>query len=419
MISVERSLPTFVALCIVSLLTGVQYQAGVVLRPFDALIGIGGVILVGRASIRGRIDALQKNPVYVLFAITYGYRCGSAFLLSGMGTAVKETIQVIEFIVLVHLIAAATRREEDRRIFFRALLVGVGVLSVATALWHIENGSFAGYKQLGDPKYAFSLFVLLAIVSYLRNDTTVRRIVLASAGFLAILSGERKGWVALAAAGLMMYYVLQGRSIRRLVSGVLQPRVVLGGGIAFAIILAGALQFEYVTRQFRTMYDLYVIASKVSLEVDPSTFETSGSNIVRLYVLLFTIRTAFAYPLLGVGTGGWHDALAEAAQSRHSNFLIGAHSEYQRMAVENGLTGLGLYITTWFTALRTVVDRFREAIDRHRTSVLAIAGLTVFGAVINLFLGGGALNILFLALPVGLLLGLKNDSEIEGAQVDG
>ena len=412
----DRFLSRYAALCVLSLFLGIQYDIGVVLRPFDALVVAGGLILVGRASVRGRIDSIRKNPAYTLFLATYGYRCVSGFFLSSTGTAIKETIQVVEFVVLIHLVASATRDEERRRRFFRVLLIGLGGLSVVAALWHISKGSFANYKDLGDPKYAFALFALIAATPYLRSRTTVRRMVLIAAVFLAVLSGERKGWIALAGAGAAMYFVFQGRSVRRLVSSLLRPRVLISGSVAIAVLIAAALQFEYVRTQFRTTYDLYVIASNISLQMDLSVFETSGSNLARLYILLFTIRTAFAHPIFGVGTGRWHDALAQTAQSRSSNYMIGAHSEYQRLTVENGLLGLGLYLLTWFMTLRTAVRFYRQGQSRLRTSMLTVIGVAVFGALINLFLGGGALNILFLALPVGLLLGVENDPELNDMQ---
>jgi len=414
MLRVDRLLPWYVGLCVVSLFVGVQYEAGVVLRPFDALMGLGGLLLVGRASIRGRIGSIRKNPAYVLFVVTYGYRCVSGFFMSGLGTAVKESIQVVEFIVLIHLVASATTSEENRRKFLWVLLIGLGGLSVLAAAWHVAHGSFANYKDLGDPKYAFAVFALLASMSYLRNRTSIEWIVLIGAVLLAILSGERKGWVALGGAGFVMYFVFQGRSLRKFVSSFFRPRLLLGGGVLAVLMIGTALQFEYVRIQLRSMYDLYVIASNVSLQMDLSAFETSGSNLARLYILLFTIRTAFTYPVFGVGTGGWHDALAKTAQSGSSNYMIGAHSEYQRLTVENGLLGLGLYVVTWFLTLRTAVRFFRRAPGHLRKSMLTIIGLAVFGALINLFLGGGALNILFLALPVGLLVGLENDAELGG-----
>jgi hypothetical protein len=408
---VDRFLPYYVGFCIVSLFTGIAYETGTfVLRPFDVLVGIGGLLVVSRACARGSIVTLRKPAVYYLFVITYAYRCLNALFLSGTGIALKETIQIIEFVLLVHLVANSTRTREHRRLFFRTLLIGSGVMATLVALWHIGNGYYAGYKQLGDPKYIFSFFALLVIGVFLRNESSrYTTIVLIGALVLTVLSGERKGWVALLGGGGLMYFVSQGRSIRRLLGSILQPRVVIPGTVAIVSLVAVGLQFEYISRQFESIGDLYVILSNFDLRMDPSAFDTSVSNLARLYILLFTVRTALAHPFFGVGTDRWHEALAQVAYSEKSQYMVGAHSEYQRFAVENGLTGLGLYVLVWGAAIRNSIRRYHFTESGSETKRLEVVGMVIFGALINLFLGGGALNILFMALAVGLLVGLENE----------
>ncbi len=407
----DRFLSHYAAVCVLALFLGIQYKIGVVLRPFDALVGLGGLFLIGRASVRGRIDRLRKPTVYYFFVVTYTYRCVNALFLSGTGIAIKEVLQLIEFLLLAHLIAVSTLTSEYRRLFFRTLLIGSGLLALGAVAWHISNGYYAGYKQLGDTKFAFSLFALLTLGSFLRGESRYTGLVLLGALVLTVLSGERKGWVAILGGGGLMYFVHHGRSIRRLFSIILRPRVFLGGAAVIAAVAAVGLQFEYVSRQFETVGDVYVLLSNFDLRMDLSAFETSGSNLARLYILLFTVRTALIHPWFGVGTGRWHDALADMTYSGKAQYMAGAHSEYQRFTVENGLTGLGLYVLTWVEAVRDAIRRYHRTASRNETRRLEIAGLSLFGALINLFLGGGALNILFMALAVGLLVGLENETD--------
>jgi len=409
----DRFFSRYVALCVLSLFMGIQYKAGVVLRPFDALIGMGGLLLVGRASVRGSIDALKKPAAYYLFVVTYSYRCLNAIFLSGAGTVLKETLQVIEFVLLAHLIAASTRTEEGRRIFFRTLLVGSGIMALLTVIWHVSNGHYAGYKELGDSKYIFSLFALFALGKYLRSESERYIIgVLLGATILTVLSGERKGWLALIGGGGAMYFVFLGGTVRHLLSILFRPRFVLGGIVALVSVIAVALQFEYVIQQVETIGDVYVLLLNFDLQMDLSAFETSGSNLARLYILIFTIQTVMSHPWFGVGTGRWHEALAKAAYSDKSSYMIGAHSEYQRFAVENGFTGLGLYVLAWGVAVRDAFQRYYRRARATEERVLEVVGVSLFGVLINLFLGGGALNIVFMALAVGLLVGLENDDRI-------
>ncbi len=411
----DRFLSRYTALCVLALFLGVQYRIGVVLRPFDALVGLGGLFLVGRASVRGRIDTLTKPTVYYLFVATYSYRCVNAIFLSSTGIALKETLQVIEFVLLAHLIAVSIRSSQHRRLFFRTLLIGSGLLALGAAAWHVSNGYYAGYKELGDSKYVFSLFALLAFGEFLRGKSRYAGIALLVAVVLTVLSGERKGWVALMGGGGLMYFVYQGRGIRRLLAGILHPRVLVGGAVTIAVVVAVGLQFEYVSRQFETIGDVYVLLSNFDLRMDLSAFETSGSNLARLYILLFTVRTVLIHPWFGVGTGRWHEALADWTYSGKSRYMIGAHSEYQRFTVENGLTGLTLYVLAWGVAIRDSVRRYHGNTSSTETRRLEIVGLALFGAAINIFLGGGALNILFMALAVGLLVGLENEPVRKGA----
>jgi hypothetical protein len=120
---------------------------------------------------------------------------------------------------------------------------------------------------------------------------------------------------------------------------------------------------------------------------------------------------AMAYPFFGVGTGRWDQALT-AASGGDPEYMIGAHSEYQRFVVENGITGFVLYVGVWVASLRRVTRLFQACIPGVRESVIKIIGITVMGALINIFLGGGALNIVYMSLAVGLLVGLENDEVI-------
>lgn len=414
---VDRILPSYSAICVVSLFLGLNYEAGpVVLRPFDALVLGGGGLMLAASLLRGRIRQIRKGGVYFLFIILYSYRVLNALFLNGVGEAIVEFVQVCEFLVLIHLIAGCTKEKNSRRVFLRTLLVGSGLIAVTVALWHVSQGSYAGYKRLGDSKLIFSLFALLAVVRYM-SDKENGGFWVFFAVLLALLSGERKGWVALAGSVAIVYMVIQGVSLRRALTRMLRPRIIFVGSILAAIGIGVALQFEYVERQFTSMYDLYLIASEIELDVDLSQFETSGSNLARLYILLFAIRATLAHPFFGVGTGRWHDALNQMARTDDSRFMIGAHSEYQRLAVENGLTGLSLYITLWVLAIRRAVRFARLSLANQQSSALVVVGLTVFGALINFFLGGGALNTIYLALSVGLLLGLENDKELVKAQL--
>jgi hypothetical protein len=66
-------------------------------------------------------------------------------------------------------------------------------------------------------------------------------------------------------------------------------------------------------------------------------------------------------------------------------------------------------VLAWGTAIRDSVRRYHVTETGSEARGLEVIGLALFGALINLFLGGGALNISFMALVVGLLVGLENN----------
>jgi hypothetical protein len=405
-----RIYPGYGAICVLSLFLGVYYDAGVILRPFDALVGGGLLLLAGTASIRGKGQHLKLGIPYYLFIILYTYRSLNGVLLSGVGIAVKELIQGIEFLVLIHIIASSTKEERSRKRFLKYLYFGFGVISLYVAGWHISTGKIAGYKELGDAKLSFSLFSLFATVKYILHRRPNRQIfIVVGSLILVLLSGERKGWVALVAGLISLYIVRKDSRFPSLVSQLFRPRVLAVVTVIFLALTVAALQVEYVSTQISNLQDAFVLASSLKLDMDFSRVETSGSNLVRVYLLLFTIRTMLENPVFGIGTGQWMQEIQQAAADQGGRFVKGAHSEYQRFAVENGLTGLVLYVLSWFYILRNLITFARHDSLVDVESIYISISLSSFGAVINMFLGGGALNILFWALPIGMLIGIRTN----------
>lgn len=405
---VDRLLPTYTALCILSLFVDLVYKVGgTALRPFDAMVGLGLFLIVAAACVRGKIRPIKKIGIFYIFIILYSYRFLNGIFLSGVGVAVKEFVQAIEFVVLIYMVGMATSTVEGRETFIERLFWGFGIIAGFTAIWHISQGDIVNYKQLGASKLSFSLFALFAIPAYLRKRSFPLAVVMGFAILLTMLSGERKGWVALALAGGAVFYVMRGMRIGAALKTLFQPKYVAMAGASVLVIAAVASQIEYVSYQFQSIRDIFLLLSEVDLGQTNIDIETSGSNVARLYLLLASIRMLIENPLLGVGTERFK---VELAQGFAENGVIqGAHSEYQLLAAENGIIGLVLYSTIWFVAIRRSAHLVRVAPAGRYYTQVAILAFIVFGATVNLFLGGGALNIVFMAVSIGLLMGLKNE----------
>lgn len=406
---VDRLLPTYTALCVLSLFLDFVYKVGgVALRPFDAMVAAGLFLLIAAACIRGKIRPLRKVSVFYIFVALYLYRFANGIFLSGTGVAVKELMQAIEFVVLIYMVGRATSTIESRKKFLKRLFWGFGIIASFTATWHISQGYIVNYKAFNAPKLSFSLFALFAVPAYLQRRDSVRTAILGLAILLTLLSGERKGWLALAAAGVIVFFAMHGMSLRSVLTAFFQPKYIALVGVFIVAVAVVASQFEYVSQQFQSIRDVFLMLSNVDLDQATARFETSGSNLARLYLLMFTIRMLIEHPFFGIGTARFKEVLEQVA-AQEDGYVLGAHSEYQLLAAENGFIGLMLYSVIWYRAIRRTMRLVQVSpVDQYYIRI-AILSFIVYGTIINLFLGGGALNIVFMAVSIGLLIGLRND----------
>jgi O-antigen ligase len=406
----KKSLSVYLALAIVSLFLWFEFRVGpVVIRPFDGLlfIGLGGALAA--ASMQGKIKNLYIADFQWVYLALTTYVIVNGLVFSGAGAAFKELLQKSEYVFLMLAIGALTRHPRRRRLFVWTLVIGCALAAIATAGWHVANGHLVSYKRLSEPKLAFGLFAYF-MVTYLvvSSRTSALGLVGGLGAFpLMLLSGERKGWLAFAAGIAFLYIAMRRGSILKTL---LRGRLSLKGVVLVAVVLAGGVlvgsSSGYVVGQIQTLSDMWS-----SLEGEGIQFRQgqSLSNQVRLFLLQFTIETVKAHPWWGIGVGEFKEAIQFAAPGEM--FVSGAHSEYQRYAVETGLTGLGLYLLTWALMIRHAWRVVRRTDLAKQTETALVVGLVVYGAVINLFLGGGALNILFLVLPAGLLQGILNEEK--------
>ena len=408
----KKSLSVYLALAIVSLFLWFEFGVGpVVIRPFDGLlfIGLGGALAV--ASMQGKIKNLYIADFQWVYLALTTYVIVNGLVFSGAGAAFKELLQKSEYVFLMLAIGALTRHPRRRRLFVWTLVIGCALAAIATAGWHVANGHLVDYKRLSELKLVFGLFAYFMVAYLVVSSGTPALGLVGGLGafYLMLLSGERKGWLAFAAGIAFLYIAMRRRSILK---SLLRGHLSLKGVVLVAVVLAGGVlvgsgsSSGYVVGQIQTLSDMWS-----SLEGRGIQFRQgqSLSNQVRLFLLQFTIETVKAHPWWGIGVGEFKEAIQFAAPGEM--FVKGAHSEYQRYAVETGLTGLGLYLLTWALMIRRAWRVVRRTDLAKQTETALVVGLVVYGAVINLFLGGGALNILFLVLPAGLLQGILNEEK--------
>ncbi|MCS4150736.1 O-antigen ligase family protein [Salinibacter ruber] len=410
---ISRVLPYYVGICIVSLFTGIAYETETyVLRPFDVMIGIGVLLLAANASWRGYAQRLDKGLPYYLFALLYLYRGLSGLVMTGPVLALKELLQGLEFLFLIHLVVKSTKRQRSRRQFLQTLYVGFGGIAVVTALLHIANGHYSGYKYLyyfgyttGDAqKYAFGLFGLMALIFWARDrKNTYTFLVLMGAISLTLLSGERKGWVALAAATVAIYYVQNNFRLWTALRSAFRARYLALAGL-FVIGLILAANFRYAEKQLDSLGDTYAMVVEREFDYVPMG-PGRRQDVGRYNGLVFLMDALSRYPIFGVGTERRKEAVSEIPTP--NVYITTGHGEYQRYALENGLIGLLLYILIWCFVFKNVL-KVKTNLYLDYLSVLFIYGFMVYSVVVNMFMGGGAHNIMFLSVSVGFVVIVRN-----------
>ena len=411
--SIDRILPYYIGISIVSLFTGIAYKTEtLVLRPFDVMIGVALVVTAGAAARRGYARRLDKGLPYYLFAALYLYRGLSGLVMTGPVLAVKELIQGFEFLVLIHLVAQAVKEKESRMRFLQTLYAGFGVVAVGTALPHIAVGQYSGYKYLGAveytsggaSKYAFGLFGFMATVFWASDrDRWYTFPVFGLALLLTLLSGERKGWVALAAAGVGMYYVASNLRMGRVLKNLFSVRAFAVAAV-LVVSVSAALNYNYTRENLRSFQDTYSFVVNSGFDYVPVR-PGQRRDVSRYNGLVFIADALSRHPVFGVGTEGGKEAVEEIPNPGVD--ITTGHGEYQRYALENGLLGLFLYVAAWILILIETIQYSRKLLRRDSLTSLFVVGFAFYSITVNMFMGGGAHNIVFVSLSIGFLISLR------------
>jgi len=412
--SVDRVLPYYVGICIISLFTGVAYETDeLVVRPFDIMIGVALIFTIAAAARRGYARRLDKGLPYYLFATLYLYRGLSGLVMTGPVLAVKELIQGFEFLVLIHLVAQAVKEKENRMRFLQTLYVGFGILALAVAIIHVVNGQYTGYKYIhaltplssGSPKVAYGFFGLLAAVFWASDqDRWYTFPVFGLAILLALLSGERKGWVALAAGGVGIYYVASNLRVGRVIKNLFSVRTFAVAAV-LVVSVSAALNYDYTRENLESFQDTYSFVVNSGFDYVPVR-PGQRQDVGRYNGLVFVIDALSRHPVFGVGTEGGKEAVEEIPNPGVD--ITTGHGEYQRYALENGLLGLFLYVAAWILILIETIQYSRKLFRRDSLTSLFIVGFAFYSITVNMFMGGGAHNIVFMSLSIGFLVSLSS-----------
>lgn len=400
---VRKLLALLVAFLLVVLFLEVYRPVGPVLvRPFDIGLILALFVFAGWISVSGRVRLFERDSILIVFVLLAGYLFVNGLWRSTTAQAVVSVVQYTEFLLLTIVIGNLVTDTSARRLFLKALAVGFAAMAVWVASWHVAHGYLTYYKVLGPAKAAFGLFALFAFY-YIRRNKKYWPL-FGGAIVLLLLSGERKSWVALAAAVIIVLVgdeVASNKKLANAFGRIAKRGIAIAAGVTLLVVLT--TRNSYVEQQ---LYTLVEVTENITTEGIAYQSGSTRSTRARLYLLHFTIQSVSTHPLFGIGTGQFLEEIRQFSVGKEA-IVLGSHSEYQRIAVENGLIGLSIYVLIWLLMIKRGFSLVKTAPPDQRFSALAAFGLAGYGAVINLFLAGGAYNVVYLALPAGLLIGLS------------
>ncbi|HEX9884985.1 MAG TPA: O-antigen ligase family protein [Longimicrobiales bacterium] len=281
-------------------------------------------------------------------------RWGAALLAAWAFSALFATDRVgaareiVSLTLLLFLLVAAADGLAGRsgrvRTVARALALAGALAGAAAALESagILPGRFPLretplYRAAGGFGQPNGLGMLLAVIlpfsfHEVRTATTRTGRILSVAGFIMVVAGllftfSRGAWFSTLVAPAVLFLVASGRTAARIWIGALLA------AIAADVILGGA----------------------VSQRLTASLLDESG--LQRLALMMAGLLMFQAHPLVGVGPGGFADALEGFGLQVPGlwDFLGTAHNAYIHIAAETGALGLvawtGLVVTIWLRLL--------------------------------------------------------------------
>lgn len=401
-LAVDRLVPAALGVATALMFSGIEIQLGLKLRPFDFLMLLVLVLTGLNATANGfrRREIYPFNIAAALYAL---YLFANAAFLNSVAAGLKESIQLFFFALFFTVFVQAIRTDEATARYVRVALWSLFALTLWNAGYHIGHGTWSGWKRLDEPKLSHSLFVVLLAVIGGTFDIRWRGWIplLALSVLLMILSGERKGWVACGAAILAAELFVPpfggfraGRTLRQ----------VLSLTVILCVTIVAAPHVPYLEKQLESSRDFAALVVTGPDGQAAVLDETTLSNRARIYGIEMAQEFYAAHPVFGVGLERYKTKVE--ALPIPETFKKGAHNEVLRIAAELGTVGLGLYALLYLVILARVV---RLLSNRGRLSQMTIFRLRLgvaflaYGAVANVFLGGGGVNLFLIVLPGALI----------------
>lgn len=344
----------------------------------NLLLLLVGLLWLASGRFADKWACIRQNPVAVTAVLLF------AWLLIGMSYAtvpLSERIGMLNKyheLLLVPMLVTLLRTPQERRMALAFFAAAMGVTLIASygiALEALPSlilaegmpGNPVVFKRQITHNFFMAFAAFLFAVWALEARTPGKRVIfwaaalLAAANVLFMVQG-RTGYVVMAALIALLFF----------------ERLRLKGVIAAAVLVGVLFTGAYgMSQNFKNRIDLAV---QEAMAWRPDEAQSSSIGW-RLEYLTNSVAVFVRHPILGVGTGGFHQAYAEQVAGTEKERTHNPHNEYLMIAVQVGLPGLALLLLLFGTQLRLAAG-LPDATDRllARGVVLAVATGSLFNS---------------------------------------
>ena len=324
-ILVRNKHSTILSILILSLFIQIRFEISTfIIRPFDLLT----ILIFFYINISQNKMAENKlSPGFYYLLPFFFIHFSSALVVSNLNF-LKEFLQVIIFTVFAFILSNFINKIDYKKII-TSLLQGAICIMIFSILWHLYNGYLVGWKQLPDTRIIFTVVSILIFAFLSINEKKVQNVIFFLIVFfvLTLISGERKALVIFFFLFTMHY--AQGKILRIFIISIL--------GYFILSLLGDYLDNPYLKGNFQFYLDTGTLSEK-----------DTYSNIQRVFAFSISKIYFLENPFLGIGTNNFINLIKDQYYNLPKFFLAGIHNEFQRVLVENGLTGLFFYLLIWF-----------------------------------------------------------------------
>lgn len=389
------------AFFILTLFFDIDYELSFVrLRIIDFfLVGLVALMILSTGKLK-----ISNNPATSGLYILIVYLLVNGITKVTFGSIIKETIQLVEYLFLMHLIAEATDEPKKRKEFIDILFWGTGCIAFYSMMYNIVGGRFANYKDLDSPKHSFAFFALLAVIRlFSSNKKTLLQLGFVFLGLvMLLLSGERKGWAGFViGGGFFTYLQIKSSLSKKNINGIVTFFIVVGVvAIITGLLLVSLPEFRYLDRQLSSLSDIGSVFS------GGSDSYASRSDEERIFMFNYGIQLFMKYPITGIGIDEFKDYII---RDTHGYISHDAHNFYLKILTENGIIGIILFMVPLVLIFIELWKLSKNRIPHIALYARIAIALFFLGSVVNFFLAGKALSWLYVILPCGMILGLNKE----------